>query len=261
MRRGAAIGVAVLAAALGACEPRVALKAAPPASEADRAGYLPEPEIVSVTAAANGAPVVRGLARPMGRVRAILPSGEAYGATADDQGRFVLELPVVASAQLVAISAQEGARSTPAEGWLFVPPGDPRAAAVLRAGAASYGLAPGAGLIGAVDSDGAGGAGVSGRAAPNAEVRVSVDGAPAGQVRADGRGRYAVRIDRLAPGVHRVRASSQGQAEEHVVDLTPAAQPAGRFSASRVADAWRVDWVLPGGGVQSTFVFIPGARP
>lgn len=260
MTRRVAIGMAA-ATLLGACGPQVELKAEPQASEASRAGYLADPEILAVDLGPNGAPLVRGLAQPRGRVRATLPSGEAYGATADDQGRFALELPRATAPQFVSVSAQEGDRSTPAEGWLFVPAGDPRYAALLRAGAASYSLSPAASLIGAVDTDGAGGAGVSGRATANAEVRVFVDGAVAAQVNADRGGRFAVRLDRLSPGVHRLRVASQGVSVERIVDLAPPAQPAGRFTATRLAEAWRVDWTLPGGGLQSTFVFVPGARP
>jgi hypothetical protein len=260
MRSWAGLLAAALAAGLAACGPRVELKAQPIATEAERAGYLQAPEITRVTAAANGAVVVHGLARPLGRVRAILPTGEAYGATADEKGRFALELPRSGQPLLVSISAEEGARSTPAEGWLFAPAGDPAGAAILRAGAASRGLAPGAGPIAVVDFDAGGGAGVSGMVTPNSDVRLSLDGAAAGQVRADPKGRYALRLDRVPPGIHRLRVATPDSSLERTISFAPGA-PAGRFTAARTADAWRIDWQTPGGGSQTTLVFSPRAHP
>lgn len=252
--RAAIVTAVAIAAGLGACGPRAELKAAPVASEAERAGYLRAPEITRVAAGPGGVTIVHGQARPLGRVRAILPTGEAYGATANDQGRFTLELPATGQAQLVAISAEEGSRSTPAEGWLFAPAGDPGHAAVLRAGAPSRGLAPDAGLIAVVDFDTGGGVGVSGVAPANGDVRVSLDGAPAGQARADGRGRFTLRLDRVAPGSHRLRVAGSNGAQERVVDFAPTT-PSQRFIVTRVADAWRIDWLTPGGGAQTTLVF------
>lgn len=263
MRPGGTISTMVMAAALaaglGGCGPRVELKAAPVASEAERAGYLSGPEITRVAAGPGGALVVHGRARPLGRVRAILPTGEAYGATADDQGRFALELPATGQAQLVAITAEEGSRSTPAEGWLFAPAGDPAHAAVLRAGAPSRSLAPDAGLLAVVDFDSGGGVGVSGVTEAGGDVRLSLDGASAGQAKADKQGRFTIRLDRVSPGVHRLRVAGAGASQERIIDFAPAA-PAQRFAAVRTAEAWRVDWLTPGGGAQSTLVFT-GVRP
>ena len=262
MRRAAIfLAAGALVAYTAGCGPRAASRAEPQASEADRAGFLQEPEIIAVVRGAAGGAVVQGRARPLGRVRAILPSNEAYGATADDQGRFALDLPPSPDGQLVTVSAQEGTRSVPAEGWLFLAPGDGGSAAVLRAGAASLNLSPQSGLIGAADFDGSGGAAVSGRAVAGADVRISLDGAQLGQVRADARGHYVLRIDRVAAGSHRLRVASQGQAQERTVDFGAPIPPTSRFTAARLADAWRVDWRIPGGGVQTTLVFVPGARP
>ncbi|MBX7248230.1 MAG: hypothetical protein K1X35_04175 [Caulobacteraceae bacterium] len=251
--------MAALAALLTACGRKPNPNAPAPPSEAEKAGYLPAPQVLTVEAAPDGAPVIRGKARPSGRIRATLPSGEAYGATADSQGRFELELPPGRSAVMVAISAEDAGRSTPAEGWLFVPPGDYARAVMLRAGAPSFALSPASPLISVVDFDAAGAAGVSGRAGPGLEVRLTVDGTPAAQDRADENGAYTLRLGPRS-GLHRLHALADGRSQERVVDFSPLAQPpTGAFAVARVADGWRIDWRPPGGGAQTTYVFSGGS--
>jgi hypothetical protein len=248
------------AAVLAACDQRAAPGAVVPLTEAERAGYLPGPVVLAVVVAPDGAPLVRGRARPLGRVRATLPSGEAYGATADSKGRFELELATGGGSVMALISAEDGGRSTPAEGWLFAPAGDFGRAVLLRAGSSSRAIASNAPLLAVVDFDAAGGAGISGRAAAAGEVRLFVDGVAAGSVQTDAEGRYSVRLAPPAAGYHRLRAASAGQSQERTVEFTPPTTPsAGPFAAARVGDAWRIDWTAPGGGLQTTYLFVGGA--
>lgn len=248
------------AVALAGCGRPADPGAVVPLSEAERAGYLPGPVVIAVVAAPDGAPLVRGRARPSGRIRATLPSGEAYGATADSRGRFELALPAGPGAVLTAISAEDGGRSTPTEGWLFAPSGDFGHAVMLRAGTTSRALASRAPLIAVVDFDAAGGAGVSGRSPGPGEVRLFVDGAPAGSTQSDSEGRYSLRLAPPAPGAHRLRAVAGDIAEERILDFTaPPAPPTGPFSATRTTGAWRVDWSTPGGGLQSTYILTGAA--
>jgi hypothetical protein len=245
--------VVLMAAALAACGP--ARPQAPrPLSESEKAGYLAAPQVQRVVAGADGAPVAEGLTHPASRVRATLPSGEAYGATADSQGRFALGLPTTGESLLVRIWAEEGGRSTPAEGWLFAPAGDYAHAALLRPGSTTRSLAARPGLIAAVDFDAAGGAGVSGAAPAGSEVRPTIDGQPAGQARADARGRYGIRLNRAPAGLHRLRAVAGAKAQERNVLFAPA-PAAGAYVAVRAGDGWRIDWTPPGGGSQTTFLF------
>lgn len=244
------------AVVLAACGQRADPGAVVPLSEAEQAGYLPGPIILAVAAAPDGAPLVRGRARPSGRVRATLPSGEAYGATADPEGRFELGLPVGGGSLMAAVTAEDGGRSTPAEGWLFAPAGDFGHAVLLRAGTASRAIASNAALIAVVDFDAAGGAGISGRSPVAGEVRLFVDGVAAGSVQTGGDGRYSLRLSFPAPGPHQLRIVVGGQTQERTVDFVPpVAPPAGRFGVVRRGDAWRVDWLAPGGGLQSTYIF------
>lgn len=246
---------------LAGCGQRADPGAAPALTAAERAGYLPGPVVLAVVAAADGAPLVRGRARPSGRVRATLPSGEAYGATADSKGRFELELATGAGSVMALISAEDGGRSTPAEGWLFAPAGDFSHAVLLRAGTSSRAVASNAPLIAVVDFDAAGGAGVSGRASAAGEVKLFIDGVAAGSTQTDAEGRYSLRLNAPAPGPHRLRAVSGGQSLECTIEIAPPVAPrVGPFEAVRAGEAWRVDWSAPGGGLQTTYIFIGGAN-
>jgi len=259
MRRAAGIlGLAAAAILLTGCGRRADPNAPPPASEAEKAGYLPAPDVTSVAVAADGAPLLRGQARPAGRVRATLPSGEAYGATADAEGRFELELPAGGGPVMAAISAEDSGRTTPAEGWLFAPEGGYGHAVLLRAGAASRTLSARPPIIAVVDFDAAGGAGAAGKIIPNVEVRLTLDGVAATQGRTDAKGRYVLRFSPPA-GLHRLRVVAAGRSEERAVDFTASPEPpAGPFASQRIADGWRVDWKPPGGGVQTTLIFSGG---
>jgi len=248
------------AAVLAACSAPPAPEAPTPVSEAEKAGYMPGPVLERVAAAPGGV-VVHGTARAGGRVRATAASGEAYGATADQRGRFALEIPVPGGGPLFAkLSVQDGQRSTPAEGWLFSPPGDPAAATLLRPGAPALVVRRDAPLIAAVDYDAGGGAAVSGRAAAGAEVRLTVDGVASGTARADRAGRWSIRLNRVPPGAHVLRASSGGQTRERRVVLA-AGSPGAGAAIVQEPDGWRVDWAPPGGGSQSTIVFTDGEQP
>lgn len=248
------------AAVLAACGQRTDPGAATPLSEAEQAGYLPGPVILAVVAAADGAPLVKGRARPSGRIRATLPSGEAYGATADSKGRFELELPSGGGSLMAAVTGEDGGRSTPAEGWLFAPAGDFDHAVLLRAGTTSRAIASNVALIAVVDFDAAGAAGISGRSPVAGEVRLFVDGVAAGSVQTGSDGRYSLRLSSPAPGPHRLRIAVGGQTQERTVDFSPPVAPAGgRFGVVRRGDALRVDWSAPGGGLQSTYIFTSDA--
>ena len=63
----------------------------------------------------------------------------------------------------------------------------------------------------------------------------------------------------LSPGVHAIAASTGGaRAEVSLTVSPPAPLAAGPFRAESTPDGWRVDWLTPGGGVQSTVLFQAG---
>lgn len=257
MRRTALLaGTLATTLTLGACRDRPQEEPAVVLTEAEKAGYLPAPRITQVVPAAAGGVIVHGVAKPGGRVRATTPSGEAYGATADQEGRFALGLPAREAVVLAALSVEERGRSTLAEGWLFVPTDELARAALLRPGAAAEVLGVEPGALAAVDFDYAGGAALSGKVDANVPVRISIDGAQAGEATAGPDGRYRLRLSRLSPGNRRILVVAGDDRVEHDIVLSVAA-PAGAFAATREAGGWRVNWSTPGGGTQSTFILAP----
>jgi hypothetical protein len=208
-------------------------------------------------APAGGGVVLSGRASPNARIRADTLDKAAYGVTAADDGRFVLELPPSRLPRLVAVSVEGPRRSTPAQGWLFIPPDRPERAVLLRPGAGARAY-PGAGLLATVDYDPAGGVAVSGVAAKNVPVEVSVDGGEFIASHSDAEGRWTARLPAaLTPGAHELRARAGGVQVERQVDLSPP-RASKAFAAEREKDDWRVDWIPPGGGSQTTLVLIGG---
>jgi hypothetical protein len=263
-RRGVFLVMGALTA-LAACErgdPRPAAPAASAtASAAGEATAYQAPPLPTAVVGAPGGPVtVKGRASPGVRVRAGSPDGAAYGTTAGEDGVFTLDLPAARAPRLFALSAEEGTRSVPGEGWLFIPPDDPRRAVLLRPGAAGVPVSRES-LIAVVDYDAGGGAAVAGHAPANAAVKLYLDGAEAADAKADRTGAYATRLTaRVTPGAHLLRAVAGGQSVERSISFAPGAAQ-GLFSAEREPAGWRVAWSPPGGGVQTTVVITePGAR-
>ncbi len=252
------------ASALAACGRKgaEALIGAQPDPTRAEARYLDPPQVLAVRGRAGESLVLEGRASPDSRIRAVTPDNKAYGATADHKGRFSLEIPPSNQPLVIALSEGEGRNMLQAEGWLFVPPDDPDRAVMLRAGAPARPLADGAGLIAATDFDSAGGAGVSGVAAPNTEVEVSLDGGAAVHVQSDARGVYAARLGvdhPIAAGTHQVKVTTHGQSLDRSLQF--AAGTASQIvSASKEAGGWRLVWMMPGGGSQTTFVLTGAAR-
>jgi hypothetical protein len=132
---------------------------------------------------------------------------------------------------------------------------------LLRAGAPARPIDPSAGLIAVIDYDAAGGASVSGVASAGATVEVTVDGGRPAKARADARGVYGRSLGdegRLAAGAHTLNVSMPAGSENKSATFT-AGSPGQTFRAVREPTGWRVDWAPPGGGAQSTFVFMPPA--
>lgn len=255
--------VAALAAALTAglwaagCE---APEAAPPPPAATAAtSYAAPPRVVEVEAAEDGL-LVRGRAAPGERVRLLTVEGGAHGAAADSEGDFVVLAPGGEPGQprLLGLSGQRGGRAVPAEGWLYVPPGAPEAAVVLRPGAPAAVLGA-AQLLAAVDYDGGGAMTVSGRATPGTRVRVLVDGAPAGEGEAGPDGAFGVRLAAAVPPGERDVMVSTPEARVERRLLLAEGEAAGVMQTRAFDGGWRVTWRMPGGGHQTTFVFRPQA--
>ena len=247
------VGVATVSVA--ACSPKP--QAAQDTDDYMRSkGYSRAPQILSVTA--NGNMVsVSGDAVPGGRVRFLYGDQRAIGVTADSKGRFSADLPVTPQGTLFDVSMEDAGQLMQAEGRLFVPPGAPQKAVLLRAGAPSLPVMRQGSGIAVIDYDAAGAMMVTGVAAPGAAISVTVGEEiwpkqPAAA--ADGTFTAVCQIPPVQDDAGQVSLSVKaGQANWQQVIPVSRAPDGDHISA--VSGGWRIDWALPGGGAQTTLVF------
>jgi len=230
-----------------------------PQSSADttaEAGYLAPPAVVAASMAGK-AVRVEGTAAPGGRVRIAPPRGEPIFVNADSQGRWRATLTPSQPVHLFGLSMTEGERTAQAEGYVMMTAGGQ--VAQLRAGAGAASLAPASAAprILAVDYDRDGGAVVSGTAAGGAALGLRIDRTRRGETKADTRGRFSISLpEPLAMGVHEIEVSGDGGEDRLNAQITPAGDiGAGPYLGRRTDFGWRVDWMPPGGGMQTTLIF------
>jgi hypothetical protein len=221
------------------------------------AGYLAPPQVTASRAGPGDAVLVEGTAAPGARVRLAPPRAEPIFATADGEGRWRASLPVGEPVRLFGLSMIDEGRAAQAEGYLMLT-AEGRAVQ-LRAGAGAVSRAPASRSprILAVDYDRDGGAVVSGVAEPGVALGLRVDRARRGETKADPRGRFSISLtEPLAPGVHEIEVSGQSGEDTLRAEMTPAGEiGAGPYVGRRTPFGWRVDWMPPGGGVQTTLIF------
>ena len=259
MARAAKLSLALAAAVLLP----IACRGKPSSTAADRGAalegaYLAPPEPDAVRADARGV-VLSGVAPAGSRVRLASPSGQASFAAADAAGRWSFALGVLSQPSIFGISAIAGPRAVQGQGYLLVTPTGQ--AAVLRAGAPALRLdaRPGAGLR-TLDFDAGGALEVSAMAPPKATVILRLDGRQVAEGRADDNGRFTASLPAsgqpgLRPGPHRLDAVGDGFADTASPQLTPAPPLAeGPLRSQLTPAGLRVDWLTPGGGVQSTIL-------
>ena len=203
-----------------------------------------------------------GKAPPDAEVRLRDPGGGSFSATATGAGDWSIQLTASQEPRMFAFEGQLGQRVLHGEGALLVLPFPGPPAVLMRAG---YGAMPieagqGAFHIETIDYDGAGGAAVSGVAAPRSVLRLVMDDKAVGAGQADDQGRFTVLdLSSQSPmtrGAHTLRVESQTKAVQGPLTVsTPPDLPDSPFRATRVPDGWRIDWRIPGGGVQTTMVF------
>ena len=246
-------GAALGALALSACGGSVRDAADAPRHETPEASYSAPPEVTGAQPA--GARVaLAGKAAPGAMVRLATPQGGATEARVDAQGGWRLSVPAAPEGGLYALSERSGGRTIQAEGYLLVTPrGD---GALLRAGAGAVKLGPqqpAAGVT-ALDFDRAGAAVVSGRGPPGGAISARLDGKKVGESRIDAQGRFAIALQApLPPGVHAIKVFGEAVDASLNVDAARAAPlTGGPMRATQTGAGLRVDWMTPGGGVQST---------
>ena len=228
-----------------------------PAKPGAEAGYLQPPRVTAIRAVPAGL-ALTGAAAPGARIRLGTPTGELRYASTSEAGRWAIVIPRSADLRLFGVSMTVGARTVQAEGYLAVTP-DGRAAQ-LRAGAGALVLSrpsrrP---LILALDFDRDGAAMVSGVGTVGAEIGLRLDRAAAGGATIDRQGRYSFALVRpMASAGHELEISGEGGEQVLAVSASRPAPLGQPFRAGRVPNAWRIDWMTPGGGVQSTILFDP----
>jgi hypothetical protein len=217
--------------------------------------YLAPPSARALRASAEG-PVLSGVAAPGSRVRLATPEGEVRLTEANDQGAWSIPLGPIDAPRIFGLSMLIGERTVQAEGYQLVLP-DGRlvllragAGAVVVQGAAEQGIA-------AFDFDEEGGAVISGAAPPEAILSVRIDGRTVSTSgRADAEGRFSLPFGApVPPGPHQIRVQGESLDLSAEVDATPANAPEeGAIRAVRTRHGLRVDWLTPGGGLQSTLL-------
>jgi hypothetical protein len=218
--------------------------------------YLSPPRVEAVRSGPVGVTLI-GSAPAGGRVRLATPAGAALFADANANGTWAIALPPAAQARIFGLSVSLRDRKAQAEGYVLVT--STGQAALLRAGAGTLridrDLRPG---LRAIDFDRGGGMEVSVQAAPAATVIVRLDGHQAAEGRADAQGRYGISLGAttpIKPGTHQVQVFGDGFSDQATVQLSPAAPLADGPMRSQLTPAGlRVDWMTPGGGVQSTLL-------
>lgn len=233
---------------------------APPTPE--ESGYLRPPLILTAQRAAGGGVVLTGRSGPQVRVRLSSPppNSTAYGATARDNGEWSIITPDSPDIGLFGVAEELAGRDVQSEGYVAVLPRPGPAGALLRAGGGASvlsGPAPAGVKIAAVDYDGSGATVVSGLARPGAPTRLFIDGAAAGEARVNDRGRFSISSGAiLKPGDHDIRVECADQSASAKFSLDHPRTISGLpYHGERTPAGWRIDWLTPGGGEQTTLIF------
>lgn len=244
--------VASLLNACGPSAPIAPAKADKPDSA--EAGYVAPPTVDAARKAANGISL-SGRGAPDSDLRLGSPTGEVVMGRVDAVGQWTVTAPNAAGVRLFGLSTTHEGRTVQAEGYVMIADDE---VALLRAGTGAIRLAAASSSprILTVDVDRGGGAVVSGVAAPGAGLNVRVDRITQGGTQADESGRFHISLrGLLSSGVHDVQVAGEG-GENAISIVTSPASPLtyGPVRAERAANGWRVDWMTPGGGVQSTYL-------
>lgn len=227
------------------------------AGEAPDPGYHSAPQLTAATRAGDGEVTLSGRSLPSARLRMVSPEGARIETTVDGSGAWRAAMGPVSEPALYRLAVESNGQRLEAEGFVAVLPGAPTVA-VLRAGSGADALddgKPGLRIL-AVDYDSGGAAVVSGRAPASSPIRILVDGTLAVESAAGPDGRFSVILPKpLAPGARRLQAVTPTAVAAAQITVTPPQTPQdGPYRAVADGGGWRVDWVTPGGGPQTTLL-------
>ena len=242
----------VLLTACGVEAPRVPI--APKKEPVAEAGYVTPPMVTRIETTAAGV-ILTGSAPADAPVRLASPDGASLSASADGKGVWRLTMAPAATPRLFGLSTTQGSRTIQAQGYLLLT--SEGLAYQLRAGAGAIRVGPvAAPAITAFDFDREGAAMVSGVAQAGTAITVRADGRQSADGRANATGRFAISLTQpLTPGVHTIKIFNDDAENSATIDTSPAASLTdGPFRSSRTPAGLRVDWMTPGGGVQSTVI-------
>jgi len=250
------IGLALVA--IAACS-RPASNASAEANRVEAASeqqYQAAPELTGASFLRDGRIELLGQAAPGAAVRLTSPGAPAQFASADTRGAWRLTVPASGQPRLFGLSMSAGGRVVQAMGYLFVAPG---AAARLRVGGGAEVLTASDRRLAALalDYDNKGAATLAGLGSPGETVGLRAEGVERGQAAADQSGRFVVSLNQpLTPGPHEFELVSPSGDVRFTAQVDAPAPLAGTPYAARRQDAaWRVDWITPGGGEQTTVIF------
>lgn len=248
------VSFALLAVVAGCGEKPKATEAT---SALEAAGYWRAPEITGVDQAGSNMFVVTGQTIPNARVRFSYAGNRAVGVTSDSKGRFRAELPSGPDGGLFDLSTEDSGRSMHADGRLFIPVGAPDKAVLMRPGAPSLALFNDLTPVAVIDYDRAGALAIAGRVAPTTPVEVVLNGEIRARTTSDDRGFYTA-TTQIEPPTESETANTLSVVaggKENVRNFRDSRITGDSDRIARFEDGWRVDWVLPGGGMQTTLVF------
>lgn len=232
-----------------------------PADPATEAGYLKAPTLTVAAPQPDGGVLLTGQAAPGAAVRLGAPLQQPLAVTADAAGVWTLRLPASPEVRLFGLSmSPEKDRQVQSQGYLAVLP-DGRAAQ-LRSGASAYvyGAASDAPRLLTVDFDRDGAATVSGSARAGSGVGLRIDRTARGSGKSDSQARFHLAIERpLNAGALTFEIAGDSGEQALVIPVSAAQDLTAPFRAARSGSAWRIDWMTPGGGLQSTLVLDPAA--
>lgn len=230
-----------------------------PTDLAADAGYVKPPTVTASKVQPDGAVLLTGQANPRAAILLGAPLEEPIRAQAGADGVWTIRLPASQTVRLYGLSMSlEANRRVQSQGYLAVLP-DGRAAQ-LRAGATAfvYGAASDAPRLLTIDFSRDGAASLAGTARAGSSLSLRIDRNARGIGKVDSQGRFHMPVERpINAGALTFELAGDAGEQSTVVQITPAPDLTAPFRAVRASNGWRIDWMTPGGGVQSTLILDP----
>lgn len=157
---------------------------------------------------------------------------------------------------MYGVSEVVSGRVLQASGYLLVTPDG--LGVVLRSGAGAMVLAASTpARVTALDIDHEGGAVVSGFCPAGTKTSVRLDGDKLGEGRADAQGRFVLALTGpVNPGKHSLKLFGDSMNMSLTLDIDRATPlTSGPYRTTRVGRDLKVDWMTPGGGEQTTWIY------